>query len=88
MSAAPTNTTPARVGSSHASVPPAEYFPFIDDFLDAEPDAGIFFATDQMQFRDEMADRYGERVVWYASTLSTSAVNAFQMQRPGGQRQP
>lgn len=65
-------------------VPPEEYYPFIDAFLDEHPDAGVFVATDQLQFRDVLARRYGERVVWYSAMLSQSDVNVFQMREPGG----
>ena len=65
-------------------VPPEEYYPFIDAFLDEHPDAGVFVATDQLQFRDVLARRYGERVVWYSAMLSQSDVNVFRMGEPGG----
>lgn len=65
-------------------VPPAEYFPLIDEYLERHPEAGIFFATDQMQYRREMAERYGDRVLWHEAELSDSTVNAFQRQKQGG----
>lgn len=65
-------------------VPPEEYFPFIDEYLERQPEAGIFFATDQLQYRSEMAARYGDRVICYSAELSDSTVNAFQQQRRGG----
>lgn len=65
-------------------VPPEEYFPLVDDWLDRHPDSGVFLATDQMQFRDEMAQRYGARAVWYAELLSSSDINVFQMHEGDG----
>ena len=65
-------------------VPPAEYFPLIDDYLSRHAGARVFFATDQKQFRDEMTDRYGDRLISYAAILSESDVNVFQQQRASG----
>jgi hypothetical protein len=65
-------------------VPPAEYFPLIDDHLDRHRDAGIFVATDQSQFRDEIVRRYGDRVVWCAEMLSASEANVFKTGPAGG----
>ena len=65
-------------------VPPSEYFPHIDEYLAAHPNARIFFATDQHQFREEMHARYPDRLVTYANMLSTSNVNVFQMLEPAG----
>jgi hypothetical protein len=59
-------------------IPPAEYVPHIDRYLEQHPDAGVFLATDQRQFRDEMQARYGSRLVTYATQLSSSTINVFQ----------
>jgi hypothetical protein len=66
-------------------VPPSEYFPLIDAYRKEHPSAGIFLATDQVQFRKQLLDRYGELVAWRAAALSDSNVNVFQVQRPGGE---
>jgi hypothetical protein len=65
-------------------VPADEYFPHIDAWLQQHPQGGVFLATDQLQFRDDLARRYGDRVVWYSEMLSTSDVNVFQMQASAG----
>ena len=60
-------------------VPPAEYFSRIDEYLYKHPNAGIFLATDQMQFRRVLKARYGERVVFYdAAAVSETMSNVFQ----------
>ena len=83
-SGAPTSTDVGAGARLARIVPPEEYYPFIDAFLDEHPDAGVFVATDQLQFRDMLARRYCERVVWYSAMLSQSDVGIFQMREPGG----
>jgi hypothetical protein len=65
-------------------VPPAEYYPLIDSWLEQHPKGGVFLATDQAQFHDQLAQRYGERLVWHSEMLSTSDVNVFQMREADG----
>ncbi len=44
-------------------IPPKEYYPHIDSYIEKNPDCKIFLATDQSQFVDEMIEKYGERIV-------------------------
>jgi hypothetical protein len=44
-------------------VPPEEYFPGIDHYLESHECSRIFLATDQEQFVDRLRGRYGNRLV-------------------------
>lgn len=61
-------------------VPPAEYFPFIDSYIDEKSSARIFVATDQVQFLKEIKSRYSERVIHYEAMRAEGSVNVFQME--------
>ncbi len=74
-------------GSADASpqlsriIPPEEYFPHIDRFLEQAPDGKIFLATEQAQFVDEMRARYGDTLVTRQVARTTgfgSQSNPFQ----------
>lgn len=59
-------------------IPPKQYFPFIDEYIETYPDCKIFLATDQTQFVDIVREKYGQRVITQSTILSDSNVNAFQ----------
>ena len=61
-------------------VPPAEYFPLIDDYIGSQPSAKVFVATDQSQYVDEIRSRYGERVVSCDVMRAQGDINVFQME--------
>ena len=70
-------------------VPPEEYFAYIDDYLDQQPDCKIFLATEQSQFVTTMVSQYGDRVV-SRNALRTgdfgSNTNLFTSQDNNGYR--
>ncbi len=59
-------------------IPPAKYFPHIDEFIQKQPDAKIFLATDQAQFVEQMRAKYPGRILTQSTILSDSQVNTFQ----------
>jgi len=65
-------------------IPPEEYYPYLDRFVSEVPDGKLFVATNQVQFLQQLQDRYGEKVVARdvvrADTIGTSA-NPIQAQQ-------
>jgi len=61
-------------------VPPEEYFPIVDEFLQSYPAAKIFVATDQQQFLETFRQRYQERVLAYGDTRSATNMNSQHKQ--------
>ncbi|KYG81033.1 nodulation protein Z [Roseivirga ehrenbergii] len=59
-------------------IPPAKYFPHIDEFIQEQPEAKIFLATDQAQFVKQVRAKYPGRVLTQSTILSDSQVNVFQ----------
>ncbi len=59
-------------------IPPASYFPFVDRYSEEHGPCRIFVATDQVQFLEQVRDRYGDRVVALDAIRTTGAFNAFQ----------
>jgi len=57
---------------------PADYYPWIDRYLEAHGPCRIFVATDQRQFVDELRGRYGERVLALDAIRGSSSLNPFQ----------
>lgn len=64
-------------------VQPFEYFPHIDEYIDANGDCLIFVATDQRQFLDRMRARYKDRVISYDSIRASGWRNPFE--KPAGE---
>jgi hypothetical protein len=52
---------------------PSRYFEILDGVLAEEPEALLFLATDQEQYRELFLERYGERVLSYDCTRSRNA---------------
>lgn len=70
-------------------VPPEEYFPSIDAYLEAHPEAAVFLATDQQEFVGILAQRYGDRLVTRSGRRGTGrgiGSNPFQQRDGGGYR--
>lgn len=63
-------------------IPPSEYFPYIDKYIAENEACRIFVATDQKQFLNEVAARYGDRVISYDSIRASGWRNPFE--KPAG----
>ncbi len=61
-------------------VSPAEYFEPIAKYLEAEPEARIYLATDQAQYLDLMQERYGDRLLAFDCDRSTTSVAPFELE--------
>lgn len=59
-------------------VSPAEYFPYIDQWIEQEPTLKIFLATDQAQYIPVFEKRYGNRLTYADCFRSDNEVAPFQ----------
>ncbi|MCC2607950.1 O-fucosyltransferase family protein [Planctobacterium marinum] len=67
-------------------IPPEEYFPFIDQFIQQNPNGKLFIATDQLQFLKKIVAQYGERVIQTDAIRSATELAVFQRSGSGYQR--
>ena len=59
-------------------IPPLAYFEHVDRYSEEHGECPIFVATDQVQFLDQMRERYGERVLALDAIRTKGAFNTFQ----------
>jgi len=61
-------------------VPPEEYWPIVDEFIENYPNCKIFVATDQQQFLETFREQYPDRVLSYGDTRSSTSQNSMHAQ--------
>ena len=60
-------------------ISPEQYYPYIDQYLAENAGCRIFVATDQVQFLDQLRDRYGEKIISLPAARSSGALATFNV---------
>jgi hypothetical protein len=70
--------------NTRRKIGPDAYFPEVDRYLQKQPDARVFVATDQVQYLEAMRERYPDRVVASDCLRSLDERAPFQMKDRSG----